>query len=361
MKNDRPRVVRHKTTLRLAGFLAVLSFFIFHFSFAKAQHRSDTLTIAMTGDIMMGTTFPDTLLPPADGIRLFRDATPILRRADLAVGNLEGALCDGGESTKGEGPNSYAFRTPTSFGHLLSLAGYDFLSMANNHANDFGPEGIEQTEQTLCQEGIRFAGIKGRTEYAIIERKGLRIGLCAFGHNGYTLRHTNLETVERILNELTRQTDIVIVSFHGGAEGRSKSHLPYGKETFLGENRGSLRQLAHFCVDHGADVVYGHGPHVVRAVEVYRDRFIAYSLGNFCTPYGISLKDISGYAPIVEVSTDRQGRFLSGKIHSLRQLRGRGPRLDATQVVARQMKTLSETDIPESQARIDAHGNIRLK
>lgn len=323
--------------------------------------HAQQLTIAMTGDVMMGTTFPSIMLPANDGRYLFRDTKKILSAADLAVGNLEGAICDGGESTKGDGPNSYAFRTPTSYGHLLKEAGYDFMSMANNHAHDFGTEGIESTENVLNAQGIRYAGLEGRTESAIIERKGLKIGLCAFGHNSYTLKHTDLNTVGRIVDNLVSKCDIVIVSFHGGAEGRSKCHLPYGQETFLEENRGSLRQLAHFCVDHGADVIYGHGPHVVRGIEVYKGRFIAYSLGNFCTPYNVNLTGISGQAPIVEINIDKDGSFVKGRIHSFSQTKGIGPRTDKYKKAARQIKRLSETDIPHSQAKIYYNGFIELK
>ena len=327
---------------------------------SMAGHAQE-LTIAMTGDVMMGTTFPSIMLPANDGRNLFKDAKEILTRTDLTVGNLEGAICDGGKSTKGNGPNSYSFRTPTSYGHLLKEAGFDFMSMANNHANDFGIEGIESTESVLDAQGILYAGIDGRIESAIIERKGLKIGLCAFGHNSYTLKHTNLETVGRIVDDLVAKCDLVIVSFHGGAEGRTKNHLPNGPETFLGENRGSLCQLAHFCVDHGADVVYGHGPHVVRGIEVYKGRFIAYSLGNFCTPYNVNLKGISGYAPIVEISINKDGSFIKGKIHSFLQTKGIGPRTDKAKSVALEMKHLSETDLPHSQAKIDSNGNIELK
>ena len=323
--------------------------------------HAQTLNIAMTGDIMMGTTYPSIMLPANNGRDLFRDAKDILVGADLTVGNLEGAICDDGRSTKGTGPNSYAFRTPTSYGHLLKEAGFDFLSMANNHANDFGLEGIESTESVLDEQGILYSGIAGRVESAVIERKGLKIGLCAFGHNSYTLKHTDLNTVGRIVDDLVSRCDLVIVSFHGGAEGRTKSHLPNGPETFLGENRGSLRQLAHFCIDHGADIVYGHGPHVVRAMEVYKDRFIAYSLGNFCTPYNVSLTGISGYAPVVEININADGSFIDGKIHSFLQTRGIGPREDITGSVAREIRNLSNTDIPQSQATIDAQGYITLK
>jgi poly-gamma-glutamate capsule biosynthesis protein CapA/YwtB (metallophosphatase superfamily) len=322
---------------------------------------SDTMTIAMTGDIMMGTTFPSKSLPANEGRELFKDVKSFLRQADIAVGNLEGTLCDGGTSTKGTGPNSYAFRTPTSYAPLLTDAGYDFLSMANNHANDFGTVGIESTETCLNAQDIKYAGIAGRIESAVITRKGLRIGFCAFGHNSYTLKHTDLQTVKRILDQLHKQADIIVVSFHGGAEGRTKSHVPYGTETFLGENRGNLREMAHFCIDNGADVVYGHGPHVVRATEVYKGRFIAYSLGNFCTPYGMSLTGISAYAPVVSITIDQSGQFLHGTIHSFIQQKGIGPRTDKTHEVARQIRMLSEEDFPQSEARIDAKGTISLK
>ena len=322
---------------------------------------AQTLIVAMTGDVMMGTTYPSMMLPANNGADLFRDAKGVLVGADLTVGNLEGAICDGGKSTKGSGPNSYSFRTPTSYGHLLKEAGFDYMSMANNHANDFGQEGIQSTERVLKEQGILFSGIAGRTESAVIERKGLKIGLCAFGHNSYTLKHTDLATVGRIVDDLVKRCDLVIVSFHGGAEGRTQSHLPQGGETFLGENRGSLRQLAHFCVDHGADIVYGHGPHVVRGVEVYKGRFIAYSLGNFCTPYNVSLTGISGYAPVVEISIDKDGQFLNGQIHPFLQTRGVGPRTDKNKSVITEMKRLSESDLPQSQASIDSDGHIRLK
>ena len=173
---------------------------------------SDTLTIAMTGDIMMGTTFPEVSLPANNGKDLFQDTKEVLQGADVTVGNLEGTLCDDGISTKSGGPNSYSFRTPTSYGHLLKDVGYDFLSMANNHANDFGMTGIESTEKVLEQQSIKFAGIQGRVESAVITRKGVKIGFCAFGHNSYTLKHRDLKTVKRIIDDLKTRSDIIVVT-----------------------------------------------------------------------------------------------------------------------------------------------------
>jgi len=330
-------------------------------AFAVSDANDENMTFAFVGDVMMGRTFPSIQLPPQDGAQLFTDAKPILKRVDMALGNLEGALCEGGTSTKGTGPNSYAFRTPPRYAKWLKDAGFDFMSMANNHSRDFGQTGIEQTEQALREQGIAFAGVAGRVEYTVVNCKGKKIGICAFGHNQYTVKHLDLNKVEQVLNALRAQTDFIIVSFHGGAEGRSKSHLPNGPETFLGENRGNLRQLAHFCIDHGADIVYGHGPHVLRCVEVYKGRFVAYSLGNFCTPYGVSLTGISGYAPLVEIKTDKNGRFISGQVHPFIQRPGVGPRADKTNAVIREMMTLTHQDIPNNPIKIDATGKITLK
>lgn len=321
----------------------------------------DTIKLALTGDIMMGTTYPQTQLPQEEGRLLFQHVAPILSSADIAAGNLEGTLCDGGTTTKRMSKVSYAFRTPVRFAPRLSEAGYDFLSVANNHVNDFGDTGISSTMKALDGVGIKYAGIKGLCEWSVLEKDGRRYGFCAFSHNQKTCDHRDLETVRRILSELRKQADFIIVSFHGGAEGSAHNRLPYGRETFCGENRGSIRELAHFCIDEGADVVYGHGPHVLRAVEVYKGHFIAYSLGNFCTPYGINLRGISGYAPVVTIRVLADGTFVDGQIHSFIQQRGAGPLPDAQNLVAKEVKRLTELDVPETPIRISATGAITRK
>lgn len=321
----------------------------------------DTIKLALTGDIMMGTTYPSTQLPQEEGRLLFKHVAPIISGADIAAGNLEGTLCDGGTTTKRMSKVSYAFRTPVKFAPRLSEAGYDFLSVANNHVNDFGDTGISSTMKALDGVGIKYAGIKDLCEWSVVEKDGRRYGFCAFSHNQKTCDHRNLETVRRILGELREQADFVIVSFHGGAEGSAHNRLPYGRETFCGENRGSIRELAHFCIDEGADVVYGHGPHVLRAVEVYKGHFIAYSLGNFCTPYGINLRGISGYAPVVTIRVLADGTFVDGQIHSFIQQRGAGPLPDAQNLVAKEMKRLTELDVPKTPITISATGAITRK
>ena len=165
-----------------------------------------------------------------------------------------------------------------------------------------------------------------------------------------------------MLDYLNTQCDIIVVSFHGGAEGKTQSHLPYGTEMFLNEDRGNLREFAHFCIDNGADVVYGHGPHVLRCIEVYNNRFIAYSLGNFCTPHGINITGISGYAPVIEIKIDKNdGSFKSGIIHSFIQQSGIGPRKDKTNCAAKEIKRLTIEDIDDSNIVIDNRGYISMQ
>lgn len=326
---------------------------------AQTSHREDkSYTLALTGDIMMGTTFPKMQLPPFEGRQLFVHAAPILKKADFAAGNLEGPLCDEGETDKKPSKSTYAFRTPTCFAPRLREAGFDFLSLANNHAMDFGIDGAKSTMQQLRQQRISFSGIKGYASYAIVERNGVKFGVCAFGHNGYTYRHQEIRQVREIITQLCSLSQVVVVTFHGGAEGKDARHLPYGTETFYEEDRGSLREFAHFCIDAGADVVFGHGPHVARAVEVYKHHFIAYSLGNFCTPYGISLSGISGYAPLLELKVSRDGRFLGGKIHSFIQRWGVGPRLDSKHHVAAEIAQLTREDITQPHVMVKPDGTL---
>ena len=245
-----------------------------------------------------------------------------------------------------------------SFASRLKEAGYDYLSMANNHSFDFGMRGIVSTERALDRLGISYSGVSGRAELAVVRRGGMRYGVCAFGHNAHTLRHQDLPKVRQVLDSLRSSADIVVVSFHGGGEGASFSRLPEGKEMFLGEDRGDLRGFARFCIDNGADIVFGHGPHVVRCVELYKDRFIAYSLGNFCTPYAISIVGLSGFAPVIEVKTDKSGKFLAGRIHSFIQRKGLGPRRDTCNAVVRQIRTLTDADVRGGGLRISDDGLI---
>ena len=139
---------------------------------------------------------------------------------------------------------------------------------------------------------------------------GRRIAMVAFAPNVGSNSLNDPQIGLPLVADLAAKHDIVIVSFHGGAEGNGAEVLPFAREIFAGEDRGNVVEFAHAMIDAGADIVLGHGPHVVRPLEIYKDRLIAYSLGNFATYYGISVEGIRGIAPILLVTLDDEGRFV---------------------------------------------------
>lgn len=321
---------------------------------------SQNLRLAFVGDIMLGTTYPKERLPENEGRKLFKDAAAVLLRADVAFGNLEGTLADTGKTVK-KGEHAYAFRTPTRYAARLAEAGFDFLSLANNHTFDFGLPGLTSTCKALREQGIAFAGIQGKGKCAIAKRAGRRIGFCAFGHNAHTYRTQGWRQVRDILTNLRAECDLMVVSFHGGGEGKDYDRVPEGTETYLKEDRGDVRAFSRFCIDAGADVVYGHGPHVVRGIELYKQHVIAYSLGNFCTPFGINTQGVAGEAPVLEIVVDEAGRFVNGRIHAFRQHYGIGPQHDAAQSAIQHIRRVSLLDFPDSPLLIQEDGELVKK
>lgn len=326
----------------------------------SAKKSFEKVTIAMTGDIMTGSILPEMDLPPNDGRDIFIDCDSLLRSASVACGNLEGVLADKGKPRKRPGPLSFSFMMPTRSVKLLVNAGYDFMGIANNHINDFYPVAVASTIKTLTDNGIGVAGTT-ECETCIKEIDGVKYGFCAFGHEKYTLRTQDTLTVKRIVKKLRKECDIVIVCFHGGSEGISERHLPYGTEYFYGADRGNLRQFAHLCVDNGADIVYGHGPHVCRAMELYKGHLIAYSLGNFATPRGMKLREQTSYAPLLIANIDSNGNLIDAKIHSFIQYRDKGPRIDPDNKVAKEIRELTIDDIKDNRLDIADDGTITIK
>lgn len=328
-----------------------------HFSDSLAT--VDTLTVIGVGDIMMGTDYPQDKLPPDDGAMLMREVNDVLRDADVTFGNLEGTLLDGeGTPKKCKDPSvCYAFRTPVRFVRNLLDAGFDVMSLANNHAGDMGDEGRRSTMRTLEMAGILHAG-QLQQKTAVLERNGIKYGLAAFAPNSNCVPLNDIDGAVAIVRSLSDSCDIVIVSFHGGAEGAQFQSVPRVNEMYYGENRGNVYQFAHAMIDAGADIIFGHGPHVTRAVEIYRERFIAYSLGNFCTYRGISVSGINGLAPIIKVFADKQGKFLKARIIPTYQSYATGVRIDSQRQVIKIIQELSKKDFPESPAYIDEDGLI---
>ncbi|HSG65321.1 MAG TPA: CapA family protein [Gammaproteobacteria bacterium] len=299
------------------------------------------LTIAAVGDVMLGTDFPENHLPDDDGVGFLRDVASVLRTADIAIANLEGVIRDGGEASKTcENPQAcFLFRSPSRYAAHLRDAGFDVLSLANNHARDFGEDGRTATMAVLDQYGLRHSGRVG--DIASWLHGSVRIAFIAFSPTLESYLLNDIPTAVDEVAALAAVHDLIIVSFHGGAEGAGAMRLPFEEEFYFGETRGEVVRFAHAVIDAGADLVIGHGPHVPRAMEIYSGRLIAYSLGNFATYYGVSVNAEAGLAPLLVAEIALDGRFVAGQLHSAIQIRPAGPAWDPRQAAYRLIRDLT--------------------
>jgi len=319
------------------------------------------LTVSAVGDIMLGTDFPKNHLPPDNGQYLLSGVAPILMAADITFGNFEGTLLSGGEPAKQcrNPARCYVFRTPPEYAQNLLEAGFDVMSLANNHARDFGDEGRTSSMTVLSQAGIQHSGLEG--DFASWQAKGKSIGLIAFAPFRGANNPLDIEAAQDTVRAFKAEHDLVLVSMHMGAEGETATRIPFAEELFHGENRGDVVLFSRAVVEAGADLVLGHGPHVPRAVELYQGRLIAYSLGNFCTYYGINVRGKNGLAPILNVTLYDDGEFKSGQIISARQIRPDGPTLDPQHTAAKLIAELTRLDFPNTPLEISNEGLISVK
>lgn len=310
---------------------------------------------------MMGTDYPDKSLPPSDGKNLMKSLENILSDADITFGNLEGALLDGGipEKKCKDTSKCYIFRTPTKYIDNLVNAGFNLMSIANNHSFDFGNAGFKSSEDILKKNNIYSAGRSGSFTIKTID--GIKFGFAAFAPNNGCTSVNDLKRVREEVENLDKLCDVVIVSFHGGAEGFDAMHVNNKVEYFYGEERGNVVEFAHIAIDAGADIVVGHGPHVPRAVDIYKNKFIAYSLGNFCTYSKFNLNKERGYAPILKLSINKQGDFLEGEIISAIQHSPGGPVVDQKKGAAKLIEKLTMTDFPGTALIFHPNGKITQK
>jgi hypothetical protein len=323
-----------------------------------------TYTITGVGDIMFGTLYPAPgFLPPKDNPgRLIETLIDTLRSSDITFGNLEGSFLNVGEPFKKcrDTTICYLFRMPENYSGLLEKAGFNIISLANNHFGDFGWKAASRTKELLDSLGIYYAGLT-ENPFVVFKKDSVIYGFCAFSPTAGSLSLTDTVGAKSIVKKLSEICDIVIVSFHGGAEGADFQRVPKTDEFFYGENRGNVYSFAHSMIDCGADVVFGHGPHVTRAIEVYKGRFICYSLGNFCTYGRFNISGPNGFAPVIKLKVDKAGKFLSGRIIPVYQGRDGQVRTDSLGRAIKKLKELVALDFPYSEAEVNDDGKIFYK
>jgi poly-gamma-glutamate capsule biosynthesis protein CapA/YwtB (metallophosphatase superfamily) len=317
------------------------------------QRATGTVTLSAVGDTMLGST---PTLPPDPGTYL--DGVRRQLRAQIVFGNLEGTLTDQTAGKCGAAPSAtcFQFRVPPSYAAYLKRAGFTILSDANNHSYDFGPQGQADTVAALHRAGLAQTGLPN--EITVLRVHGLRVAFVGFAPYSDTAPLNDPAVAAALIRRADRRADIVVVAIHAGAEGTGAQHLTGHTEYYVGEDRGNPEAFAHMAVDDGADLVLGSGPHVLRAMQIYHGRLIAYSMGNFAGYHDFALNGVLGISAILHVTLAADGRFRSGSITSLRLVGAGQPEIDPSGAGARVIGELSRADLGARGVRITPSGRI---
>lgn len=233
-----------------------------------SSEKEVSITISSMGDCTLGTDVnfnQSTSLNAYYNMNgpdyFFQNVRSILEKDDLSIVNMEGTLTD---STTRE-DKTYAFKAPAEYAGILSGSSVEAANLANNHSSDYGSQSTTDTIKALEDAGVATFGFD---QIKILDIKGVKIGLTGI----YELAE-HMGKAEQVKENITALKEagaqLIIVNFHWGVE---KEYYP----------NDTQKQLAHLAVDSGVDLVIGHHPHVLQGVEKYKDKYIAYSLGNFC-------------------------------------------------------------------------------
>ncbi|MEU7755744.1 CapA family protein [Micromonospora sp. NPDC049171] len=314
------------------------------------------ISLSATGDIIMGNA--PSRLPAAGGKGFFTSVTEALK-ADLVMGNLEEPLTvDTGTGKCGaNSTRCFQFRAPPEYAAHLRDAGFDVLNQANNHGNDYGPKGYENTQRALEKYDLQHTGAPG--QITVVDVKGVRVAVAGFSSYAWSNSLVDIAGAKTVVAKAATMADLVVVQVHMGGEGAEKTRVKPGTEMFLGENRGDPVKFSHAMIDAGADLIVGHGPHVLRGMEFYRGRLIAYSLGNFAGG-GNSLSNDGrlGWGGVLKVSLKPDGSWAGGSFTSTYMNDAGKPTMDSNDRGLGLIGDLSRSDFPRSGARFDRQGKI---
>lgn len=250
-------------------------------------------TLLFVGDIMLnrGVEWEIKKEGSNDFKFPFLEIADELEETDILFGNLEGPISDKGQKVG----SIYSFRMDPKVIDGLVFAGFDLLSLANNHVFDYSRIAMEDTFSRLKEAGIDYVGggFNETEAYSprIKEVKGENIAFLAFTNLGSPyweakggrsgIAWLEKDRLEKAIKNAKEKADLIIVSMHFGDEYRKSPTL-------------EQKELAHFAIDSGADLVIGHHPHVIEPVEKYKGGYIAYSLGNFVFDQNFSEETMKG-------------------------------------------------------------------
>jgi poly-gamma-glutamate capsule biosynthesis protein CapA/YwtB (metallophosphatase superfamily) len=270
------------------------------------EPEPSTVTIVAVGDMMLGNWAEDLL--DREGIDYpFTQVGEILRKADIATGNLEGPHCTQGEAMK----KTYTFRMPIRFLDAYKNAGFDVVAVSNNHAMDFGSACFLECLSELQKREIKVCGggknLAEANRAAVIERNGIKTAFLGYsltypkeawaapGKPGTVFAERN--RLIRAVELASEENDLVVVQFHWGGEGKQ-------------DLRDYQSDLARLAIDHGADLIIGHHPHILQGIESYKGKLIFYSLGNFTFA---SYSKRARTSAIAKVTLDKSGKLVTAE------------------------------------------------
>lgn len=267
------------------------------------------------GDMLLSPSATPIGAPIQKGIAQLKVLTS---RVHIATANLEGPIDNGTlPAKKCSSEHCHSFGQPLSTARWLASAGFNAISVNNNHSMDRGQQGRVLTRQALAEQNV--APIWEEATYFPEKR----IAMLAFSTNRGSYDARNTRSVLDAIAALAPKWR-VWVQVHAGAEGERAVKIPCTREIYLGEDRGDVVTMGRQMVDAGASVVTMHGPHVPRPMEIYKDRLIAYSLGNGLTAPGIGIHGHAGLSPWLDFRIHEDGRYHSHVVHWFRQDRQHG-------------------------------------
>lgn len=306
--------------------------------------ESRSIRLSFAGDCTLGGhegwmdysigTFKVMAQEQQDYSYFLRFSQNIFAGDDFTFVNLEGVLAD---SAKGQNKNlKWNFRGATEYADILTLGSVEGVTLGNNHSGDYGKTGLQSTQETLDKAGIEWCLDRKACFY---EKDGVKIAFLGFWSASFADNREWLKTeIPRLKKE--EGCSAVVVNYHGGRQ-------------YWQKHRDSQTQDMRYAIDHGADLVIGHHPHVLQGMEIYKERLIVYSLGNFC--YGGNRKPRGVEYPTMILGAEMffEGGMFSGvqlTVHPYR-ISGTAPRnnyqpLPVTGDLALEVMDILQADTP---------------
>jgi hypothetical protein len=300
----------------------------------------------------------DVSLAGAPSAALFAGIRRFLGTGDVTIANLEGTLAETGapRCVADARAGCFVFRASPGWATTLRASGFTALNVANNHALDFGARAQSETLAALRSRRLAYDGLPG--QIAQVRAGRVKVALIGAAPYAWAQDLRDPSAAAALVRTATRRADVVMVYMHAGAEGSSAVHVTGRDERYLGESRGNARTFAHAMIDAGADLVFASGPHVLRGIEWYKGRLIAYSLGDLATSHTLSTSGLLGVSALLRVTLDDHGRFVKGAVVPL-HLDGYGtPTFDRGRTALAMIRRLSREDFGPRAATVSPSGAL---